>query len=140
STPCCAAALSTANDLSSALAELSDSVLKELGHTPHLAVLFVSLRHAEELPHQLPRLLEKLGTRNLLGCTGESIAANDVEIEGETAAALWAAYLPETSIETMHLEFQQTPEGGSFTGWSEAMLGSWPEDAALLMLGEPFSF
>ncbi len=40
----------------------------------------------------------------------------------------------------MHLEFQRTPEGGSFVGWPDELPASWPAGSALLMLGEPFSF
>ncbi len=40
----------------------------------------------------------------------------------------------------MHLEFQRTPEGPTIVGWPEALAGPWPAGAALVVLGEPFSF
>ena len=76
----------------------------------------------------------------LLGCTGESILCNQREIEGQPALALWLAHLPGTTLLPMHLEFQPTQDGGSFTGWHPTLEESWPEGASLVLLGEPFSF
>ena len=39
----------------------------------------------------------------------------------------------------MHLEFERTPDGGSFVGWPDEM-DDVSDGASLLVLGEPFSF
>ncbi len=59
---------------------------------------------------------------------------------GSQPLALWLAHLPGTTLLPMHLEFQATTEGGTFTGWHEALGDRWPEGASLILLGEPFSF
>ena len=40
----------------------------------------------------------------------------------------------------MHLQFERTPEVGAIVGWHEALTETWPEEATMLVLGEPFSF
>jgi small ligand-binding sensory domain FIST len=40
----------------------------------------------------------------------------------------------------MHLNFVRTAEGPSIVGWPDAAVDAWPEGAALIVLGEPFSF
>jgi small ligand-binding sensory domain FIST len=40
----------------------------------------------------------------------------------------------------MHLELEQTPEGGTIVGWSDRLPPRWPADSGMLLLGEPFSF
>ena len=81
-------------------------------------------------------LSSELGADCLLGCTGESIVAGAREIENSPALALWVAHLPGVTLRPMHLEFNPTADGGSFTGWHDALDGDWPADASLLLLGE----
>src|SRR5690606_6977383 len=54
--------------------------------------------------------------------------------------SLWIAHLPGTTIETMHLNFEQTPDGGTFVGWPESFVDPWPEGSVLLTVADPFSF
>ena len=76
----------------------------------------------------------------LIGCTGESIVCNGREIEQQPALAVWLAHLPGVALVPMHLEFQRTPDGGSFVGWPETLETDWPAGASMIVLGEPFSF
>jgi small ligand-binding sensory domain FIST len=75
-----------------------------------------------------------------LGCTGESIVGGAREIENEPAVSLWLARLPGVSLTPMHLTYQRAPEGGTFAGWPQDLPAAWPEGAAMLALGEPFTF
>lgn len=135
-----AAALSTASDLESALAEACDAALDQLGSAPDLAMLFVSADRAPHCEQIAAEVCRRLGTENVLGCTGESLVGTGREIEGETALSLWLAALPGASLTTMHLDFAKSPEGGAITGWPADLPAELPEGAALLVLGEPFSF
>jgi small ligand-binding sensory domain FIST len=54
--------------------------------------------------------------------------------------ALWLAALPDASIAPMHLQFEKTAEGPTVVGWPDDLPDAWPAGAALIVLGEPFSF
>jgi len=135
-----AAALSTLEDAHAAIDEVCSAALPQLGAAADLAVLFVSGHHREEVEEIARHACRAIGREALLGCTGESIVGGDREIEGEPAISLWLASLPGTTIRLMHLDFQSTPDGGSFTGWPADLAEPWPAGAAMLLLGEPFSF
>jgi small ligand-binding sensory domain FIST len=138
--PTFAAALSTAADTAAAIHETTAAVKRQLGGPADLALVFVSHHHASDFSDLAERICDPLHTNNLLGCTGEAIVGGGREIENQPAISLWAARLPDTRIDTFHLQFARTPEGGSFTGWPDELAGDWPADTALLLFGEPFSF
>ena len=139
-TPRAAAVCSELADTAAAAKDACRRGLAALAAKPDLAIVFASFHHQEKFD-ELARVLDaELGADCLVGCTGESILCNAREIEGQPAVALWLAYLPGTTLLPMHLEFQATTEGGTFTGWHEALGDRWPEGASLILLGEPFSF
>jgi small ligand-binding sensory domain FIST len=134
-----ASASSTLSDAKEAVSQACRTVREALGSPPELAVLFLSHHHrqAEGIPELVAQLL---GPKNLIGCTGESIVADDREIEGSPAVSLWGAKLPGVSIEPMHLDFEPTSEGLTFHGFPETLTDGWPEGSVLLLLGDPYSF
>jgi len=140
STPRFAAAISTLEHAHAAAGEVCHAAMAQLDAAPDLAVLFASPHHREEFGEIAQRVCEAIACRSLIGCIGESIVGGDREIEGEPALSLWLAWLPATTVKLMHLEFQSTPDGGSFTGWPADLAEPWPASAAMLLLGEPFSF
>ena len=111
-----------------------------LGATPNLALVFASIHHQEHFATLAEILHRDLGTDCLLGCTGESIVCNGQEIEDQPALAVWLASLPGVTLLPMHLEFDLNADGGSFMGWHDGLGDSWPSDASVLLLAEPFSF
>lgn len=137
--PAFAAALSTAENATDALDEVCDAALAALGDTPDLAVAFVSPHHDPDDAFAA-RLADRCGATSLLGSTGESIVGGAREIERSPAVSLWLARLPGASVQPMWLRYERTPEGGSVVGWPDELPETWPQGAALLLLGEPFSF
>lgn len=131
-----AAAMSLAADVR----EVCQRVKAELGASVDLAFAFVSAEHRADMPALAAALHAELGTDALVGCTAESIACNGREYEEASGLALWAAHLPGVCVTPMHLEFAATPEGGVLVGWPDELPDEWPSGAALLLLGEPFSF
>ena len=136
----CAAALSLEADSSAAVADVCDRASADLQDEADLALLFLSAHHAPAAETLSGQLRARLGPAALLGCTGESIVGEDREIEMAPAVSLWLAKLPGAAVQTFSLAFNQTPDGGVFHGWPPALEGAWPEDATLLLLGDPFSF
>ena len=135
-----AAALSTETDRKTAVAAVCRQALADLGGTPDLAIVFLSADYADDATSIAKELCATLGTSALLGCTGESIVGGEREIEQSRAISLWLASMPGVTIDLMHLAFERTSEGGTFVGWPDSLADEWPAGAALLMLGEPFSF
>ena len=134
-----ASGLSTRTDTAEAIEEAARSVAKGLGGAaPDLLLAFASLDHATEL-ETLPRRIRKLtGAKVLLGCTGESIVGGTREVEDEPALALWAVACP-----AMHVRCQRVQ--ASLVGEGEIEFSSLepparPQDATLLLFGDPFSF
>jgi small ligand-binding sensory domain FIST len=136
-----ASALSTCADTGNALQEVIACATAQLQAKPDLGFVFISTHHASAAQRVATELAPLLSSpENLLGCTGEAIVARGRECEEDPAISLWLASLPQTSITTMHLEFQRTPEGNAIGGWPESLSGAWPEGSCLLALGEPYSF
>jgi small ligand-binding sensory domain FIST len=135
-----AAALSTEEDSRAAIKEVTSAAIAQLERKPDLAMLFISSNHAAHAGEIAQRVCQALGNEVLLGCTGESIIGGGREIEGSPAISLWLASLPGTHVRPLHLNFQQTSDGGIFTGWPTDLPEPWPTGAAMLLLGEPFSF
>jgi small ligand-binding sensory domain FIST len=136
----CAAHLSTAADAVAAATECCASIRRQLGGPASLVFLFASPHHGEQLGAVATLLGGHLETDRVLGCTGESIVGGGREIEAERALAVWAAVLPDVSLDAFPLVFTRTAEGGAIEGWPDAVLGEWPAGSALLILGDPFSF
>lgn len=139
-TPRAASVVSELPDTAAAARDVCRRALDALAVTPHLAIVFASFHHQPNCGELAKILHEELGTDCVLGCTGESIVANGRELEGGASLVLWLAHLPGTSVLPMHLEFQATPDGGTFSGWHQDLDDAWPAGASLLLLGEPFSF
>ncbi len=135
-----AAALSVHDATEDALAEVIRQALEDLAAPVDLALVFLSPHHGQHVETVAKELTRLLGTKNVIGCTGESIIGESREAEDTPAISLWLAHLPETTIIPMHLEFQRTPDGGTIVGWSDQLPTPWPADASSLVLAEPFSF
>ncbi len=142
-----AAAFSTNSRLETALNEACGAVLDELDARVDVAFVFFSADYlatssAEGFSIQqlASRLVDQLGTENVIGCSGESIVANQYELEWQPALALWVASLPGASIAACHLEFQTPGSDAGFTGWSDELAGPCPEGAAMFAMSDPYSF
>lgn len=136
----CSAALSTDADSVRAIEEVVRHSRDKLGATPDLAVLFYSPDRHSEFEQMITTARRLLGNALLVGCSGESIVGVGSEVEQSSATSLWLANLPGVRMLPMHLQFDASPEGGSFSGWHSALDDAWPERASMLMLADPFTF
>lgn len=135
-----AASLSQLGPTAAAIESVCADVLEQLhGETPDLSFVFVSHHHRGAF-HELPRLIqERLNSKVLLGCAGESVAGGELEIENEPAISLWSAVLPEAELIPFHLEFERTADGVVSAGWPSELESSPENVRAVFLLGEPFS-
>jgi small ligand-binding sensory domain FIST len=134
------ASLSQLGPSDAAIEAVCSDILEQLdGKIPDLSFVFVSHHHRAAFHELAGQIQQRLKSKVLLGCTGESIAGGELEIENEPAISLWSAVLPEANLLPFHLEFEQTPDGIVSSGWPPEF-ESPPDDVrAVFLLGEPFS-
>jgi small ligand-binding sensory domain FIST len=136
-----AAALSTAPDSKQALHQVCTQALAELEGTPDLALLFYSVHHLPQVAELAGLAQDTLQARCLLGGPGETIIANDQELEDGPAMSLWLArWSTPVRLKSFHLFLEQTSEGLSLLGWPEALVEADPKQSAVLMLADPYTF
>ncbi len=134
-----AAATCVNSDVRQAINDVLDRVKQQLPSID-LALAFFSAPFIESLERNPGLLADRLGTRNIIGSSGDSVIGGDREYENEPAISIWAASLPGCDVRTMHLQYQREVDGGAFTGWPEALTSAWPEKGTLICLGEPLTF
>lgn len=136
-----AAALSTTPATSQAVDELCTQALAALSGPADLALCFYSPHHAAGIDAAVATLQQRLAPRCLLGCPGEAIVGNDQEVEETPAMSLWLAkWSRAVQLTPFHLTLAETSEGHSLLGWPDELEGVDPEQAVVVMLGDPFSF
>ncbi|MGI9519859.1 MAG: FIST signal transduction protein [Pirellulaceae bacterium] len=142
-----AAAFSTNSQLEAALHEACGAALDELDARVDVAFVLFSAEYIANansegfsIQQMARHLVDRLGTDHVFGCCGESIVANQYELEWQPALALWVASLPGASIEGCHLEFETMGDDAGFAGWTDAMSGHWPSGATMFGMSDPYSF
>ncbi len=131
-----AAAVSTQSDTERAAGDLADEIQAKLGPAPiDMACLFFSTHHTVRADVLAATISRSLHPRFLIGCSGEGIIAGTEELETAPAAALWAASLPDVTLDPIRASFSPTQD--------QFRLSDWPafngEDASLLVLADPFT-
>lgn len=140
-TVACAVGASTAEEIDVAIRDAAGQAKRSLASGPaDLAIVFVSKAYGAAIRPALEALAEEIRVPALLATTTEGVVAGDTEYESGPAVTVWLARLPGAAIVPLALEYSQTPDGGMFIGWPEALEGEWPADATLLLLADPFSF
>lgn len=135
----CVSTLSTLRNTTAAIDEVVSRVRDGLaGKTADLALAFVTEHHADSLGLLARRLREEKLARHVIGCTAESVAGADQEVEASPGMVAWGIELPGVSVEPRRLTY----EGQTFVGW-EPLSGvdeAGGERPALIALGDPHSF
>jgi small ligand-binding sensory domain FIST len=130
------AALSTEPDPGTATAQAVEEARSRLGEADvSLALLVTSRHHASSVEIASEVVRARADPERVIGCVAETVVAGNREIEDGPAVAVWLAALPEP-VETFHMEFVRTSEGGVLGGYRF-------EDAAhapYLLIGDPYSF
>ncbi|MBI4261092.1 MAG: FIST C-terminal domain-containing protein [Actinobacteria bacterium] len=132
------ASLSTGTAAREAAVEAGMAARDALGGEPaSLAVVFASPHHADRAAEVVEGVREAASPGRLIGCVGESVLGGDREVEGEPAVSVWLAALAQP-VETFHMRFVRTGEGGLFGGylWPDGV----PPDRLHLLIADPFTF
>jgi small ligand-binding sensory domain FIST len=129
-------ALSTDPDPAKAAAAAAEEARSQLhGAGVSLAVVVGSRQHSASAEVVCEAVRVGAGPERLIGCVAETVVGGDREVEDGPAVAVWLASLPEP-VETFHMEFVRTSEGGVFGGYRFEDAGPGP----YLLIGDPFSF
>jgi small ligand-binding sensory domain FIST len=135
------ATLSTAPQAADAIAEVVARARADSPEKPDLALVFFSPHHAGDAAVIGRALHKQLEPRRLLGCVGESIIANEREVEDEPALSLWLArWSRPVEMESFHLRLERTSEGPSLLGWPDSLVGAPARQTTVLLLGDPYTF
>jgi small ligand-binding sensory domain FIST len=135
-----AAALSTAEATLPAVEEACDETRARLPGDVDLAVLFFAAQHARAADVLARTVQRRLAPRCLMGCVAESVIGGDREVEQSPAVSLWAArWSRPVTMAPFHLVLERTADGPSLFGWPDELTGAGT-DAAVLLLGDPFTF
>jgi small ligand-binding sensory domain FIST len=136
----CGAAASTAAQIDEAIRAAVSAAAAQVGGTADVAVAFVSARYGDAIRPALEGLGDAIGAAVVIAATAEAVLADGVEYETEPAVTVWMARMAGATIIPFSLEYAQTPDGGMFAGWPPDLDGPWPDEAAVVLLADPFSF
>ncbi|NBW95847.1 MAG: hypothetical protein EBR28_03725 [Planctomycetia bacterium] len=137
----CAVGLSTEPDIDTAIHTAIAEARRGLGDVAaDLAVVFVASGFDGPVRPALEGLADVLAVPNVVAATAEGVVADGREYEDGPAVVVWLARLPGARIVPLSLEYAQSPDGGVYVGWPDALEQGWPDDATLLLLADPFSF
>lgn len=129
-------AITTEADPTAAVSHLKKSLD---GVQPDLLLIFVSHHYGPDYDELLSALRDAINTRNLIGCTGESIIGPDREIERAPAIAVWAAKLPDVRVLPFVVDQNDVQSLDGAESWREH-LGVQPhEKPGFIVLPDPFS-
>ncbi|MEC4891258.1 MAG: FIST N-terminal domain-containing protein [Nitrospira sp.] len=131
-----ASAVSRSADSEAAARDLVDAIRAKLGGvTPDLGCLFFSSHHISRANVLADMVVDSLGVRVCIGCSGEGVIAGAEELETAPAVTLWTACLPGVTLTPVRLSFSPTQDQFSLVGWPEA----GGIDSTFLLFADPFT-
>lgn len=135
-----ASALSEGKSTPEVIAELTEAIRTQMGDEPiDLAFLFLS---PALLNDKLPAtVMESIGCRTLVGCSGGGIIGGGREIEHLPAAALITARLPEVEITLFHLDSSDLPDlDASPKKWQDCFQVDAEQKSQFVLFADPLTF
>ena len=142
-TPRCGCGTSSQADIAAAIREAATAARAELGGDDlpaDIAMVFASGAYGTAIRPAFESLADLVPATTLIGSTAEGVLGGGEEFERVPAVVVWLARLPGAWIRAVSLDYRQTPDGGMFVGWPDDLDTAWPDNAALLLVADPFSF
>ncbi|MBH0178204.1 MAG: hypothetical protein HP491_10140 [Nitrospira sp.] len=128
--------MSKRSDTEAAARDLADEILAKFDRTSiDLVCLFFSAHHASKAELLAAMIRQSLHTRMMVGCSGEGVIAGAEELETAPAITLWAASLPEVTLEPIRSSFSPVQDQFRLSGWPEPSA----RQSSFLLLADPFT-
>jgi small ligand-binding sensory domain FIST len=135
------AACSTQTDTTRAARAIIDQCHTSWQGEADLVLLFWSPHHREEIAAAATAVQDAVPARCQLGCPGETVIADDREIEDGPALCVWLArWSRRVRVTPFQLDVEQTGEGYSLLGWPDELAEADPASSLVLTLADPFTF
>jgi small ligand-binding sensory domain FIST len=141
--PRCGCGISAEADLGAALREAVAAARADLGdgsEPADVAIVFASAAYGVAIRPAFESLADFVPATTLIGATAEGVLGGSEEFERVPAVVVWLARLPGGLVRAVSLDYRQTPDGGMFVGWPDDLDAAWPDNAAVLLIADPFSF
>ena len=142
-----ASAFSTHLDFRQAIQEACGAVVDTIDAPIDLAFVFFSCEYLHNdtstgfpIEAAAQEFVQRLGTQCVVGCSGESIVANQYELQWQAAVSVWVANLGQHQLDACHLEFRNLGNDAAFEGWPDEMSQEWPTGSVMFTLADPYSF
>ncbi len=142
-----ASAFSTNPDFRIAIDEACGAVMDTIDASIDIAFVFFSCEYLTDdtatglsIEAAAEELVNRLGTDQVIGCSGESIVANQYELQWQPSISIWVASLDSPHLDSCHLEFRSLGDDAAFEGWEQGLTGTWADDSVVFTVADPFSF
>ncbi len=111
------------------------------GEALDLAVAFISPHYQDSYEQVADLLADKLGAKQVFGCSGGGVIGNGLEIEQRAGVSITAAVLPDVTIQPFHLQVNHLPDLDAGPDKWETLLGVTADrNPHFVMVADPFSF
>lgn len=132
----CADGLAVDSDLVRAAEHATRQALGRLGRAPDLAAVFVCGPEPDDTAAALERVAQLSGATTVVGCSAAGVIGDGHGVELTSSVSVWLAELPGVTARSFHLEVLRTSESIAVVG----MPVRTPQDRAVLLLADPYSF
>ncbi|MED5410561.1 MAG: FIST N-terminal domain-containing protein, partial [Chloroflexota bacterium] len=103
--------ISESSDFENGVRECLSAIEADLKAQPHLLIAFVS-PDFQAFYQDLPELVsEYFPETTLIGCSGNGVIGEGIEVENRPGIALTAAIMPDVSITPFHITGSELPDG-----------------------------
>ncbi len=131
-----ATGLASTNDGAASFAEAAEAAAEGLdGRAADLAAIFVGAPNLSEVEEGVAAVRERLQPRSLIGCGAQGVVADGRELEAG-GVAVWAASLPDATLESFRLEATSAGESAVAVSGIPDLDGAH----AVIMLVDPYTF
>lgn len=141
--PRCGCGTSALPDIGNAIREATAAARVELGgddRPADVAIVFAAGAYGTAVRPAFESLADLVPATKVIGATAEGVLGGGEEFERVPAVVVWLARLPGAWVRAVSLDYRQTPDGGMFVGWPDDLDAAWPDNAAVLLIADPFSF
>lgn len=135
------AGLSRATEFDAAVAEACTAIEAGLGgEMPTVTTVFVSPGYREHFVRLHRALLDRFPDTHLVGCSGDGLIGDGIEVEEGPALVVAGGFLPNVEAQPFHLQADEVPPPGApEAAWRDALRLPGGVQPHFLLLPDPFS-